>query len=110
MPYLRWIVAASNLFTALLVAGLAIPLIRGRVAPNRWYGARTQRAFASEEAWYRINEHSGRRLLFWSVVVFACGIAALMPGVHTRILTALAFAPLVYAFAAYETHRFSKTL
>jgi uncharacterized membrane protein len=42
------------------VLGVSIPLIRGRIAMNNYYGVRFPAAFASDEAWYRINRHGGK--------------------------------------------------
>jgi hypothetical protein len=58
----------------LLFVALAVPLIRGRVRPNVWYGIRIRAAFASEEAWYRINRHGGKSLLVLGCTIAAIGI------------------------------------
>lgn len=42
--------------------GLAVPLIRRKVAPNALYGVRVKATFADEEVWYDANERSGRDL------------------------------------------------
>ena len=38
--------------TGILLGGLALPLIVGRVPPNYWYGFRTPRTLASASLWY----------------------------------------------------------
>lgn len=38
---------------------LALPLIFGMVAPNRWYGFKSAKARRSEEMWYRANRLGG---------------------------------------------------
>lgn len=50
---------------------VAVPLIKGRVKMNEWYGVRIPAAFASEEAWLDINRFGGRLLLFWGIIVAA---------------------------------------
>lgn len=58
----------------LLIMGLAIPLIRRRVPPNRLYGVRTKASFASEPDWYRINAIGGRYLAASGFFIFVTGI------------------------------------
>jgi uncharacterized membrane protein len=45
-----------------LFVALAIPLIRGRVRPNRLYGVRTPRTLGDERVWYEANRKGGRAL------------------------------------------------
>jgi hypothetical protein len=49
-------------FAGIGVAMMAtsVPLMLRRVPMNRWYGVRTRKAYASEEAWYEINAFGGR--------------------------------------------------
>lgn len=70
---------ASLLFAAagLVYIALGIPLFRGRVKPNWWYGCRTTKTLSNEEIWYAVNRVTGRdmiaagaALLIGSVVVF----------------------------------------
>ncbi len=73
MPDYRMGLGLTFLGLGALLVALAIPLIRRIVRPNRVYGIRIPAAFASEEAWYRINRHGGFCLL-------AFGIANLLLG------------------------------
>jgi hypothetical protein len=50
-------------FLGLLLAGLAIPLIRKVVPPNRWYGFRIPLTLQDRQIWYTVNAWAGRRLL-----------------------------------------------
>ncbi len=112
MSATQGLVCASNLSCALLVGALAVPLVRGRVAPNRWYGARWRRAFESEELWYAINRHAGRRLLVWSAVVALVGVAALLVPLEADSpwVLPLALAPAVYLVGALESYLFARRL
>ena len=49
--------------TALFCMALAMPLVRGKVKRNVFYGARFPESFQSEEAWLAINRYAGQRLL-----------------------------------------------
>lgn len=58
--------------------GLSIPLIRGRVKPNGWYGFRITLTLNNPEIWYPVNRFAGWWLLGYAIVLV---IAALwLPG------------------------------
>ncbi len=61
----------------LLLVVFAIPLIRRRVKPNRWYGLRVPATFADDSVWYDANALSGRDLLVLGIVQLA--MALLIP-------------------------------
>lgn len=42
-----------------VLLGLSIPLIRGRVGPNFLYGVRTRKTLSSPEIWYKANRLGG---------------------------------------------------
>ena len=48
----------------LLFIGLAIPLIRRRIKPNKTYGLRLPATFADEWVWYEANARTGRDLIY----------------------------------------------
>jgi hypothetical protein len=52
----------------LLLVGLSIPLMRGQVPPNSWYGFRTRLTLDNPQIWYPVNAWAGRRLLVVGVV------------------------------------------
>ncbi len=106
---LRLWVPGMNLLGAAAVAALSLPLIRRRVPMNPFYGARFPKSFQSDDLWYRINEHAGRVLLRWSVVVAILGVVALFVG-DARVLTALGFAPALYLIGAVESYLYSRKL
>jgi len=49
--------------TGLLLAGLGVPLWRGKVPPNALYGFRTPKTRTNEEVWYEANRIGGRDLV-----------------------------------------------
>ncbi len=62
-----WIVAGA----AGLILITSIPMMLGKVPPNRWYGVRTRRSTSGTEAeWYAINRTGG-------IVLFCVSVAAL---------------------------------
>jgi len=76
------VVTASLLFTAvgLLFVGLGVPLLRGRVRPNSWYGCRTEKTLSDEKVWYAVNRVTGRDLVAAGIAVVAVSLALLVFG------------------------------
>ena len=67
------IVPIPYVFAGIGIASIAVsvPLILRRVPMNRWYGVRTRRAFASDEAWYEINAFGGRAFFLFGLFLVA---------------------------------------
>jgi uncharacterized membrane protein len=76
------VVTAALLFTAvgLLFVGLGVPLLRGRVRPNSWYGCRTEKTLSDEKVWYAVNRVAGRDLVAAGAAVVAVSVALLVFG------------------------------
>jgi uncharacterized membrane protein len=62
------------LFEGLLLMLVSGPMIRRRVAPNRFYGFRTPKTLSSPDIWYPANEFSGRRLFAAGAVIATCSL------------------------------------
>jgi uncharacterized membrane protein len=95
----------------LLCIGLAVPLVRGQVGRNAFYGVRFPESFQSDEAWFAINRFGGRRFIVWSVPLVVIGIASFFLRLqsHTGVTLAIGFAPLVFIFIpVLETWRFAR--
>jgi hypothetical protein len=61
---------------------LSVPLIRQRIAPNRWYGFRVRRTLEDPKLWYAVNRYSAFHLLGLGVVMLAvAAICYAAPGV-----------------------------
>lgn len=52
----------------LLFIILAIPLIRRKVKPNRWYGFRVQKTLESPQTWYAGNAYAGKLMLGFGIL------------------------------------------
>ncbi len=93
-------VVVVYLLAAILVIALSIPLIRGKVKPNPWYGVRIPAAFASEEAWFDINRFGGRLLLRWGIALAITALAGAFIGhAYWIIYNFVALAILVVGLA-----------
>ena len=107
------VLGVTHISTAALVAAICIPLFRGQVEMNRFYGMRLRKSFESDANWYAINRYGARRFFFWSAVLAAFGLATFfIPiGQSDLWIVLVALAPAVlYLIGAWEIHRFSKTL
>ena len=102
----------NNVFAGAAGLLLGIPLWRRKIPMNRWYGARFKKSFESDENWYRINEHSGKLLVLWSVPLLGIGAAALAFPCAFRAVWAdiLAFTPLLLCVPCWMSYRFARKL
>ena len=60
-----------------LMAFLGMPLWRGLVPPNRWYGLRMPSTLGSPSAWYAANARFGRLLTIVGAATIAAATVAL---------------------------------
>lgn len=74
----RIVSSAILVGVGVLIALLAIPLVRRRVAPNWLYGLRVRATFADESVWYDANERSGRTLLALGAATIGIGLGNML--------------------------------
>ncbi|GAB4396324.1 MAG: hypothetical protein OHK0052_17450 [Anaerolineales bacterium] len=102
-----------HVFSGLLLAVLAIPLILGRIPPNGLYGFRVPKTLRSETIWYAVNRHFGKRLLIASLL-FVLGALLLFFIPNIRLdayaLAALFWLLLTLGTAIYQSVRYLNTL
>lgn len=67
----------SLVATGLLMVVLAIPMIRGKVPPNHWYGFRVRRTKEDPQIWYPANAYAGKLVLVYGL--FICVAAIVLP-------------------------------
>jgi hypothetical protein len=111
MDAVAMIVGTSWTVLGLLCVVLAVPLVRGHVRPNAFYGVRFPESFQSDEAWFAINRYGGRRMMLWSIPIVAVGIASffLPLRTHPGLALTLGFAPLVFVLIpVLEVWRFAR--
>lgn len=73
---------AALLFAAvgLVFVGLGVPLLRGRVPPNMWYGCRTEKTLSDEKIWYAVNRVTGRDLIVAGLMLVVSSFAVFVFG------------------------------
>ncbi len=90
---------------------ICIPLTRGRIPRNSFFGVRLPTSLRSDAAWYAINRFGGRRLIAWSVPVILLGTLAfflpLQP--HPRLALTLAGVQVLFVLIpVVETLRYAR--
>lgn len=63
-----------NIFSAILIIAVSIPLVKEKIRMNHFYGIRIKKSYTSEENWYRINAYGGKQFIRWSTVLFLAGL------------------------------------
>jgi hypothetical protein len=56
------------------MVGLAIPLIRGRIKPNHWYGFRIPLTLNYPDIWYPANRYAGWLLLIYGLALLVVSL------------------------------------
>jgi uncharacterized membrane protein len=93
-----------------LTIALSIPMVLGKIPPNRFYGFRTRKTLSNPEIWYRANRAAGIDLIVAAVASLLAS-ALLFPLLSEReFLTAsvLLFAIGSLAAAGVSLRRVSK--
>ncbi len=85
----------------ILLTFLGIPLWRGLVPPNRWYGVRVSATMADVPVWYAANARFGRTMTIVGIAVALAAAVALALGWTTptaaTILAAVVIGGVVLA-------------
>ncbi len=112
MTSLSIIFGISHIFLALVIALISIPLVRGEMPMNRWYGIRFKKSFESDENWYRINKYGGRQLLIWSAVLAILGIATIFLPIdqNSILFFPILLAPLIILVPAVTSYMYARKL
>ncbi len=111
MDALALTLGMSWTLAGLVIMGLAVPLVRGRVGRNGLYGAYFREAFETHAAWYAINRLGGRRSIASAVPMVGVGIACFFFGVRGACgvdARSRVCAADFCACAAFQTWRFAR--
>jgi hypothetical protein len=76
------IMLAMYVGSGLLLVGLSIPLIMGKIKPNGLYGFRVNATMENPALWYAVNTYAGWRLL-------ATGVATVVSSVGLYFIPGL---------------------
>ena len=102
------------LLSGTLVIVLGVPLIRGRVRPNPWYGFRVRRTLEDPEVWYPANRYAARWLIGAAAAAWMAVAAALYAvpgfGLAPYAITCGAVAVAGIAAGLVQSFRYLRTL
>ncbi|MDD5673226.1 MAG: SdpI family protein [Chitinivibrionales bacterium] len=56
------------LVASLLIVGLSIPLIKGSISRNDFYGFRTPKTMSNDQIWFKANRFAGEALLWAGII------------------------------------------
>ncbi|QOV87444.1 SdpI family protein [Humisphaera borealis] len=104
-------IGISWTLVGLISIALSVPLIRGHIRPNAFYGVRFPQSFESDEAWFAINRFGGMRLAVWSTPLVVVGLVSFFLPLrsNTALALVLGFAPLVFILIpVFESWRFAR--
>ena len=59
----------------LLLAGLSVPLLLGKIPPNGWYGFRVPSTLYNPDLWYKVNRHMARWMLAAGIITVIGAVA-----------------------------------
>ena len=108
--------AVSNIGCGILFILVSIPLVKGIIPMNHFYGFRFAKSFSSEENWYKINRYGARQLIFWSSILVIIGLLYLVfpvdqtSGQGPSVILGTAPILICCAVAIWKTHLFAKRL
>lgn len=97
--------AAVMIISGLLIAGLHIPFLTDRIAPNRFYGFRTPATLRSPELWYRANRKVARRMVITGLTTAvtaagSCLVAGITEGMLAAVTIGVMMTGIVWALVA----------
>jgi uncharacterized membrane protein len=108
MPLHPAVVALIYSLLGVLFIGIGLPMARGRVKPNAWYGFRTPKTFSSPEIWYAANRVGGIDLIIGGCAIIAVAIALFLirtyvaPELRSDLYTVVAFIAIMVVVAAHS--------
>src|SRR5258706_9540414 len=70
--------ALTYMATGIVFCLVSVPLIKGKVPRNHWYGFRVPKTLRSDSVWYPVNAYSGK-CLYVSGLIIAAGSLLLVP-------------------------------
>jgi SdpI/YfhL protein family len=74
MNLVNLLVGLFDIGTGLLCIAMSIPLLRGSVPRNTFYGFRFRQSFGSEEQWQHVKRYGAKHLIRWSLLILVMGI------------------------------------
>jgi uncharacterized membrane protein len=98
----------------IVFVALGVPLLRGRVRPNFWYGCRTRKTLSDERIWYAVNRVTGRDMIVGGVCICAAALVTLAFGREmnptARAIVLLSVTVLSVVAMAFDSSKVSRRM
>lgn len=75
-----YVALASCAGVAVLIIGLAIPLLQGKIKRNHWYGFRTPKTLSSDAVWYPANREAAANMLLAGIIILLTALVLWLAG------------------------------
>jgi hypothetical protein len=80
------VMMVTFVISGMVLAAVCIPLILGRIPPNRLYGFRVRKTLENPEIWYPVNKYGSARLLMASLLLVLAAIGYThIPGIAVDV-------------------------
>lgn len=101
----QW-VGTIYLLMGVLFAAYGLILVLKKLPKNNLIGFRMKKAMESDEYWYEINSHGGKRLMQTSIPLIVVGILSFLMEYDTGdpIFWIFLLSPLLVVFALVDTY------
>lgn len=113
MNPINLILGLSFVICGIIFILMSLPLLKGTIKMNNWYGVRFKKSFESDENWFKINKYGSQQLIKWSVLLILIGVITLfIPfGNNQALIIAISSAPiLVMLPPLIKTYQFARKL
>lgn len=112
MTSLGLILGLSHIFMALIFIMISIPLVKGKIPMNTWYGVRFNKSYESNENWFKVNKYGGKQLIIWSVVLALLGIVTIFLPIDQNSILFFPglLSPLIILVPAVTSYMYARKL
>ena len=113
MNIINLILGSSFIVTGGIFILISLPLLKGSVKMNNWYGVRFRKAFESDENWFKINKYGSQQLIKWSALLVLIGVITIFVpfGKSQTLVIAVSFLPILIVIPpVIKTYRFARKL
>ena len=113
MVHINIVLGITFIFCGALFILISIPLLKGTVKMNYWYGVRFKKSFESDENWFKINKYGSQQLIKWSVPLILIGIVTfVIPfGDNELLIIVYSLAPVyVIIPPVIKTYKYARKL
>ena len=75
----------TTVLIAVITIALAIPMIKGKIKPNRIYGFKTNKTLSDATIWYKANTYAGKVMVFTGIIMIFFSLLFLLVTLFTNV-------------------------